>query len=290
MTKCKVSNGEPIFCSSLWRLALRIPARRPQLRRRQRQPADLPGADHVHALRLRPAGLGATDASVKDVLPPAAQRAAHQRLQVPQHAGPFATGGTVGGPAGPHQLPEQGHGPRRHNEQGRPGIPRGRHGVALDRTILDGKSGHQHQHRPTDRPHAKAGTPFPTIQLMVRDPPTTPIARSSPAYLQRAGVFVDPIVSPSKAASDLLTGHSRATTGPDGTNFIRQQLSARHAAGPAQRRAQQRGCLKLCTRGMDPSSRPCGYMGWNNLYSPDAGGRHGCRELLVANDGYFLFR
>ena len=148
---------------------------------------------------------GATDVSGKDVARPPAcgERAdADHQLQVPRHAGALRHGRHGRRHQLDDQPAEQGDRPRRHQQQGRPGIARGRDGVALDRADLQRESATSISIDQQIAGMLKAGTPFPTIQLMVRDPAdfTAREVKTRMIY-NAAGVFVDPIDNPTAAAS-----------------------------------------------------------------------------------------
>jgi hypothetical protein len=112
-----------------------------------------------------------------------------------------------------------------------------------------------------------AGTPFPSIQLMVRDPAdfTDREVKTRMIY-NSAGVYVDPIDDPTLALSTCFP--NMMGTGPDKTGFIRQQLFGTPS------NPQQPGVLnselnslmpKLCTS--DRTQLQALQDGWNNLYS-----------------------
>jgi hypothetical protein len=113
----------------------------------------------------------------------------------------------------------------------------------------------------------KAGTPFPSIQLMVRDPAdfTDREVKTRMIY-NAAGVFVDPIDDPTKAASTCFPAMSSSTsTGPDKTTFIRQQLFG-SGTQPGELNSELNSLMpKLCTQ--DRTQLQALQDGWNNLYS-----------------------
>jgi hypothetical protein len=112
----------------------------------------------------------------------------------------------------------------------------------------------------------KAGTPFPSIQLMVRDPAdfTDREVKTRMIY-NAAGVFVDPIDSPTKAASTCFPAMSSTSTGPDKTTFIRQQLFG-SGTQPGQLNSELNSLMpKLCTQ--DRTQLQALQDGWNNLYA-----------------------
>jgi hypothetical protein len=112
-----------------------------------------------------------------------------------------------------------------------------------------------------------AGTPFPSIQLMVRDPAdfTDREVKTRMIY-NAAGVFVDPIDDPTKAASTCFPAMSSSTTsGPDKTTFIRQQLFG-GGTQPGELNSELNSLMpKLCTQ--DRTQLQALQDGWNNLYS-----------------------
>jgi hypothetical protein len=112
----------------------------------------------------------------------------------------------------------------------------------------------------------KAGTPFPSIQLMVRDPAdfTDREVKTRMIY-NAAGVFVDPIDDPTKAASTCFPAMSSTSTGPDKTTFIRQQLFG-SGTQPGELNSELNSLMpKLCTQ--DRTQLQALQDGWNNLYS-----------------------
>jgi Protein of unknown function (DUF1552) len=112
----------------------------------------------------------------------------------------------------------------------------------------------------------KAGTPFPTIQLMVRDPADFTDREVKTRMLYNAsGVFVDPMDDPVKAASTCFPNMSSGSSGPDKTTFIRQQLF-----GNGTQAGELNGELnslmpKLCNE--DRSQLQALQDGWNSLYT-----------------------
>lgn len=111
----------------------------------------------------------------------------------------------------------------------------------------------------------KAGTPFPSIQLMVRDPAdfTDREVKTRMIY-NAAGVFVDPIDDPIKAASTCFPAMpTSTTTGPDKTTFIRQQLFG-SGTKPGELNSELNSLMpKLCTQ--DRTQLQALQDGWNNL-------------------------
>ena len=111
----------------------------------------------------------------------------------------------------------------------------------------------------------KAGTALPSIQLMVRDPAdfTDREVKTRMLY-NAAGVFVDPIDDPTKAASTFFPAMS-TSTGPDKTTFIRQQLFG-SGTQPGELNSELNILMpKLCTQ--DRTQLQALQDGWNNLYS-----------------------
>ena len=112
-----------------------------------------------------------------------------------------------------------------------------------------------------------AGTPFPSIQLMVRDPAdfTDREVKTRMIY-NAAGVFVDPIDDPTMAASTCFPAMSASTTtGPDKTTFIRQQLFG-SGTQPGELNSELNSLMpKLCTQ--DRTQLQALQDGWNNLYT-----------------------
>jgi Protein of unknown function (DUF1552) len=108
-----------------------------------------------------------------------------------------------------------------------------------------------------------AGTPFPSIQLMVRSPAdfTDREVKTRMIY-NTAGVFVDPIDNPTAARATLFPSASTGTTtGPDKTTFIRQQL---FGGGSGQLNSELTALMpKLCTS--DRLQLQALQDGWNNL-------------------------
>jgi hypothetical protein len=109
----------------------------------------------------------------------------------------------------------------------------------------------------------KAGTPFPTIQLMVRDPADFTDREVKTRMLYNAsGVYVDPIDDPLKAASTCFPPMT-STGGPDKTTFIRQQLFG-SGSTPGELNSELNALMpKLCTE--DRGQLQALQDGWNNL-------------------------
>jgi hypothetical protein len=109
----------------------------------------------------------------------------------------------------------------------------------------------------------KAGTPFPTIQLMVRDPADFTDREVKTRMLYNAsGVFVDPIDDPVKAAATCFPPMS-GSTGPDKTTFIRQQLFGSGSTPGELNNELNKLMPKLCTE--DRNQLQALQDGWNNL-------------------------
>jgi Protein of unknown function (DUF1552) len=110
----------------------------------------------------------------------------------------------------------------------------------------------------------KAGTPFPSIQLMVRDPVDYSDREVKTRMIYNAaGVFVDPIDNPTAAASTCFPTMTGGTKGPDKTTFIRQQLFG--SSGATLNGELNTLMPKLCTE--DRTQLQALQDGWNNLYS-----------------------
>jgi hypothetical protein len=107
----------------------------------------------------------------------------------------------------------------------------------------------------------KAGTPFSTVQLMVRDPADFPDREVKTRMLYTAaGVFVDPIDNPT-AARQILFPSSTTAGGPDKTTFIRQQL---FGGGKGELNTELNALLpRLCTQ--DRAQLQALQDGWNML-------------------------
>jgi hypothetical protein len=111
-----------------------------------------------------------------------------------------------------------------------------------------------------------AGTPFSSIQLMVRDPAdfTDREVKTRMIY-NSAGVFVDPIDNPTAAAATCFPNMSSTTTGPDKTTFIRQQLFG-SGTQPGELNSELNSLMpKLCTQ--DRTQLQALQDGWNSLYT-----------------------
>jgi hypothetical protein len=170
---------------------------------------------------------GATDASGKDVLPPAfgAAPTVNTAFTFRDTLKPFAQGGTVGGVSWTKSLQSKvvvldglnNKAAQGSHEAGMASLWTGQISTGAAATSIS-----------IDQQIAgdlKAGTPFPTVQLMVRSPAdfTDREVKTRMLY-NAAGVYVDPIDSPSAARQTLFGTASSATSGPDKTTFIRQQL------------------------------------------------------------------
>ena len=110
----------------------------------------------------------------------------------------------------------------------------------------------------------KAGTPFPSIQLMVRDPADYSDREVKTRMIYNsAGVYVDPIDNPTAALSTCFPTMTGTTKGPDKTAFIRQQL---FGSSSATLNGELNSLMpKLCTE--DRVQLQALQDGWNNLYS-----------------------
>jgi Protein of unknown function (DUF1552) len=111
-----------------------------------------------------------------------------------------------------------------------------------------------------------AGTPFPSIQLMVRDPADFTDREVKTRMIYNAsGVFVDPIDNPVNAASTCFPPKTSGTSGPDKTTFIRQQLFG-SGTQPGELNSELNALMpKLCNQ--DRGQLQALQDGWNNLYS-----------------------
>jgi hypothetical protein len=112
----------------------------------------------------------------------------------------------------------------------------------------------------------KAGTPFSSIQLMVRDPADfTDRGVQTRMLYNSAGVFVDPIDNPTAAAATCFPSMSSTTSGPDKTTFIRQQLFG-SGTQPGELNSELNSLMpRLCTE--DRTQLQALQDGWNNLYT-----------------------
>jgi hypothetical protein len=112
----------------------------------------------------------------------------------------------------------------------------------------------------------KAGTPFPTIQLMVRDPADFTDREVKTRMLYNAsGVFVDPLDNPVTAAPTIFPTMTSASSGPDKTTFIRQQLFG-SGSTPGELNSELNALMpKLCNQ--DRGQLQALQDGWNNLYT-----------------------
>jgi hypothetical protein len=209
---------------------------------------------------------GATDASGKDVLPPAAGSAPIQTTDFTfrNTLAPFAMGGTVGGTSWTTNLQSK--------VIVLDGImnkaAQGSHEAGMA-SLWTGQisSGSQATSISIDQQIAgmlKAGTPFPTIQLMVRDPIDYSAREVKTRMIYNAaGVFVDPIDNPTAAATTCFPSMTGGTKGPDKTAFIRQQL---FGSSSATLNGELNTLMpKLCTE--DRTQLQALQDGWNNLYS-----------------------
>ncbi|HEY4187122.1 MAG TPA: DUF1552 domain-containing protein [Polyangia bacterium] len=171
---------------------------------------------------------GATDGNGKDVLPPAygSSPTVNTNFTFRNTLLPFAKGGTVGGASWTTNLQNKvilldglnNKAAQGSHEAGMASLWTGQISTGSPATSIS-----------IDQQIAaqlKAGTPFPTIQLMVRSPQdfTDREVKTRMLY-NAAGVFIDPIDNPTAARQTLFGNTMPATTtGPDKTSFIRQQL------------------------------------------------------------------
>lgn len=109
----------------------------------------------------------------------------------------------------------------------------------------------------------KAGTPFSSIQLMVRDAADFTDREVKTRMIYNAsGVFVDPIDNPASAASTLFPSMA-SSSGPDKNTFIRQQL---FGSSSATLNSELNSLMpKLCTT--DRAQLQALQDGWNTLYA-----------------------
>jgi hypothetical protein len=208
---------------------------------------------------------GATDSSGTSVLPPAAGSAPTLTTNFifRNTLSPFAKGGTVGGTAWTTNLQSKvivldglnNKAAQGSHEAGLASLWTGQISTGSPATSIS-----------IDQQIAaqlKAGTPFPSIQLMVRSPAdfTDREVKTRMLY-NSAGVFIDPIDNPT-AAQQTLFGNvtTSPTAGPDKTTFIRQQL---FGGGKGQLNAELNNLMpQLCTD--DRSQLQALQDGWNNL-------------------------
>jgi Protein of unknown function (DUF1552) len=109
----------------------------------------------------------------------------------------------------------------------------------------------------------KAGTPNPTIQLMVRSPADFTDREVKTRMLYNAkGGFMDPFDNPTDARSNLFpAAASTVTAGPDKTTFIRQQL---FGGGTGQLNSELTALMpRVCSS--DRAQLQALQDGWNNL-------------------------
>lgn len=110
-----------------------------------------------------------------------------------------------------------------------------------------------------------AGTPFNSIQLMVRDAADFTDREVKTRMIYNAsGVFVDPIDNPSSAAATFFPNMpSSGSNGPDKNTFIRQQL---FGSSSATLNSELNSLMpKLCTT--DRQQLQALQDGWNSLYA-----------------------
>ena len=112
----------------------------------------------------------------------------------------------------------------------------------------------------------KAGTPFPSIQLMVRDPAdfTDREVKTRMIY-NAAGVFVDPIDNPTAAATTCFPTMTAGSSGP-GQDRPSSASSCSAADAAGELNSELNALMpKLCTE--DRTQLQALQDGWNNLYS-----------------------
>ncbi|HVV17051.1 MAG TPA: DUF1552 domain-containing protein [Polyangia bacterium] len=110
-----------------------------------------------------------------------------------------------------------------------------------------------------------AGTPFPSIQLMVRDAADFTDREVKTRMIYNAsGVFVDPIDNPTSAAATFFpTKPGAGSSGPDKNTYIRQQL---FGSSSATLNSELNSLMpRLCTT--DRQQLQALQDGWNNLYA-----------------------
>jgi hypothetical protein len=212
---------------------------------------------------------GATDANMKDVLPPAAGSAPTltSNFIFRNTLSPFAKGGTVGGVTWTTNLQNKVIVLDGLNNKA---AGSGSHeaGMASLWTGLDCSSGNPATGISLDQQIAaqlKAGTPFSSIQLMVRDPAdfTDREVKTRMLY-NAAGVFVDPIDNPTAAAATYFPNKpASGASGPDKISFLRQQLFG--SSGATLNTELNSLMPKLCTS--DKMQLQALQDGWNTLYT-----------------------
>jgi hypothetical protein len=207
---------------------------------------------------------GATTASGADVLPPAtgSPPTLTTNFTFRNTLMPFASGGTVGGTAWTTNLQSKvivldglnNRAAQGSHEAGMASLWTGQISTGAQATSIS-----------IDQQIAaqlNAGTPFPSIQLMVRSPAdfTDREVKTRMLY-NSAGVFVDPIDNPTAARQTLFGNTATQTAGPDKTTFIRQQL---FGGGAGQLNSELSSLMsKVCTD--DRAQLQALQDGWNNL-------------------------
>ncbi len=207
---------------------------------------------------------GATDATGKDVLPPPAGSAPTltPTFTFRDTLKPFASGGTVGGVAWTTNLQSKvivldglnNKAAQGSHEAGMASLWTGQisTGAAATSISIDQQIAAQ----------LKAGTPFPSIQLMVRSPAdfTDREVKTRMLY-NAAGVYIDPVDNPTAARQQLFGNAATQTAGPDKTTFIRQQL---FGSGAGQLNSELSALMpKVCND--DRATLQALQDGWNNL-------------------------
>jgi hypothetical protein len=206
---------------------------------------------------------GATDASGNDVLPPAYGSAptVNTNFIFRNTLTPFASGGTVGGASWTTNLQSKviildglnNRAAQGSHEAGMASLWTGQisSGSAATSISIDQQIAAQ----------LNAGTPFPSIQLMVRAASDyTDRSVQTRMLYNAAGVFIDPIDTPLAARQNLF-GNVTPTAGPDKTTFIRQQL---FGGGAGQLNSELTALMpKVCSA--DRAQLQALQDGWNNL-------------------------
>jgi hypothetical protein len=210
---------------------------------------------------------GATDTSGKSITRPAAGAAATltSNFTFRSTLKPFASGGTVGGTAWTTNLQSKvivldginNKAAQGSHEAGMAALWTGQISTGSPATSIS-----------IDQKIAstlKAGTAFPSIQLMVRDAADFTDREVKTRMLYNAsGVFVDPIDNPASAAATFFPNMGGAgSSGPDKKTFIRQQL---FGSSSATLNSELNSLMpKLCTD--DRAQLQALQDGWNSLYT-----------------------
>jgi Protein of unknown function (DUF1552) len=209
---------------------------------------------------------GATGAGGVDIMPPAAGSAPTltTNFTFRNTLMPFATGGTVGGTAWTTNLQSKvivldglnNKAAQGSHEAGMASLWTGQisTGAAATSVSIDQQIAAQ----------LAAGTPFPSIQLMIRSPAdfTDREVKTRMLY-NAAGVFIDPIDNPTDARQTLFGTVMGQSAGPDKTTFIRQQL---FGGGAGQLNSELSALMpRVCND--DRAQLQALQDGWNNLDS-----------------------